>query len=82
LDFSSTKEASIKFALLCGPLHFAGIEIVIALDYPNLRGMLAELGLLSNLRRELSVIFMNGIDKRIALFSFARGHRGLNIADQ
>jgi hypothetical protein len=47
LDFSRTKEASIKIRLLCRPLHLAGIEIVIALGYPNLIGALAELGLLA-----------------------------------
>jgi hypothetical protein len=46
LDFSRTKGASIKFALFSRPFHLAGIEIVIALEYPNLRGELAELGLL------------------------------------
>ena len=33
-----TKEASVEVALLCRPLHLAGVEIVIALDYPNLSG--------------------------------------------
>ena len=36
--------------LLCAPLHLAGVEIIIALDYPNLSGELAAFGLLSNLR--------------------------------
>ena len=31
-----TKEASIEVALLCCPLHLAGVEIVIARDHPNL----------------------------------------------
>jgi len=39
--------------LLCAPLHLAGVEIIIALDHPNLSGELAELGLLSNLVRDL-----------------------------
>jgi hypothetical protein len=36
LDFSRTKKASIKFALLCRPLPLASVEIVVALNYPNL----------------------------------------------
>ena len=44
------------------------IEIVIAFDYSNLRGELAELGLLSNLRCDGSVIFMNRLGQRLTLF--------------
>ena len=47
--------------LLCRPLHLAGIEIVIAFDYPHLSRQLAELGLTPNLLRDLSVIFTNSI---------------------
>jgi hypothetical protein len=36
LDFNRTKEATIKFALLCRPLHLASVEIVLALNYPIL----------------------------------------------
>ena len=54
--------------LLCAPLHLAGFEIIIALDYPNLSGELAELGLLSNLRCDGSVIFMNSVGQRVTLF--------------
>jgi hypothetical protein len=63
--------------LLCAPLHLAGVEIIIAVDHPNLRGELAELGLLSNLVRDLRGIFMNGVGERVTLFPFARGHSEL-----
>src|SRR4029077_7160207 len=68
--------------LLCAPFHLAGIEIVMALDHPNLRGELAEFGLLSNLVRDLSGIFMNSIGQGVALFSFAGGDDRLNIPHQ
>jgi len=50
MDFSRTKEATLNSDLLCAPLHLVGVEIVITLDHPNLRGEFAVLGLLSNLR--------------------------------
>ena len=37
-------KASVKFHLLCRPLHLASIKIVVTFDYPNLRADL--LGLL------------------------------------
>ena len=48
------------------------VEIIIALDHSNLRGELTELGLISNLVRDLRVIFMNGVGER----------SGLNITHQ
>jgi len=73
---------TVPVALLCRPLYLAGIEIVIAFDDPHLRSELAELSLTSNFLRDLSVIFMNGVGERVALFSFGCSHRGLNIANQ
>jgi len=58
------------------------VEIIIALDHSNLRDELTELGLISNLVRDLRVIFMNGVGERVALFPFASGHSGLNITHQ
>ena len=49
-------------------IKMRSIEIVIAFDYSNLRGELAELGLLSNLRCDGSVIFMNSVGQRLTLF--------------
>jgi len=49
-------------------IKMRSIEIVIAFDYSNLRGEFAELGLLSNLRGDGSVIFMNSVGQRLTLF--------------
>ena len=76
------KERGICSDLLRRPLYLAGIEIVVALDNADLRSELAELGLTSNLLRDLGVIFMNSVGERVALFSLGRSDRGLNIADQ
>jgi hypothetical protein len=49
-------------ALLLGcPLHFAGIEIVIAFDNADLSSDLTKFSLLSNLSCDLGVIFVNSI---------------------
>ena len=76
------KERGICSDLLRRPLYLAGIEIVVAFDNVDLSSELAELGLASNLLRDLSVIFMNSVGQRVALFSLARSHRGLNERDQ
>ena len=47
----SYQKASVKFPLLCRPLHLAGGEIVIAFDDANPGWEFAELGPISNLRR-------------------------------
>jgi hypothetical protein len=73
---------TVPVALLCRPLYLASIEIVISFDDPHLRSELAELSVISNFRRDLSVIFMNGVGERVALFSFSCSHRGLNVANQ
>src|SRR5437016_12337724 len=65
------KAQASKFALLCPPLHLAGVEIVVAFDYPNLRGEFAELSLLPSLRRPLGVIFTNSLGGCVALLSFS-----------
>ena len=49
-------------------IKMRSIEIVIAFDYSNLRGELAELGLLSNLRGDGGVIFVNSVGQRVTLF--------------
>src|SRR5207237_1459270 len=41
----SYQKASVKFPLLCRPLHLAGVEIVIAFDDANLGCEFAEMGL-------------------------------------
>jgi hypothetical protein len=46
---------------ICAPFHFAGIEIVIAFDDPNLSSELVKFRFLPNLGRDLSVIFMNSV---------------------
>ena len=58
---SYPNKKSVRFALLCRPLHLAGVEIIVALDYPDLGSELAELGLAPNLGRNLRIIFMNSI---------------------
>ena len=54
-------------------IKMGSIEIVIAFDYSNLRGEFAELGLLSNLRGDGSVIFMNSVGQRLTLFTRLAG---------